>query len=276
MTRPMLIALLLAALPATATANPLGCLILPRQEADIGTPVAGVVESVEVERGDRVQQGQVLVVLQSQVEAAGAELSRERARVAATVRAAEASLALAESRYRRSVGLHEQKFISAQALEQASAEREVSRQQLEQAREQLRVLGRERSLAEAQLGQRLLRAPFDGVVVDRSVEPGERVEHNALMRLAAIDELRVELVMPASAFGSIRIGDRLEVQPDLPGYPAVSALTTIVDPAIDAASNTFRVRLLIDNRSAGIPPGARCRLATAGTAAGGSGTAARN
>lgn len=247
-------------LSAAAVAAPLGCLITPHQEADIGTPVVGVVESVAVDRGDRVQQGQVLVVLQSRVEAANLEVASERARVAAELRAANANLMLADSRYKRSVDLHGKNFISRQALDQASSEYEVARQRVAQAREQLQVLGREAQLAKAQLNQRTVRAPFDGVVVDRMVQPGERVEDRPLLQLAAIDALQVEVVVPAVQFGAIAPGEMATVRPDVPGVGPVQARVSVVDPMVDAASNTFRVRLAVDNRDGRVPAGVRCRV----------------
>jgi len=254
--------LLYAALGASASASaaPLGCLITPRQEADIGTPVVGVVESVAVDRGDRIRQGQVLVVLQSRVESANVEVASQRARVAAELRAANANLLLADSRYKRSVDLHGRNFISRQALDQAESEFEVARQRVAQAREQLQVLGSEADLAKAQLSQRTLRAPFDGVVVDRMVQPGERVEDRPLLQVAAIDELQVEVVVPAAQFGGIRAGEMATVRPDVPGVGAVQARVSVVDPMVDAASNTFRVRLAVDNREGQVPAGVRCRI----------------
>ena len=244
----------------TALAAPLGCLITPERKADIGTPVVGVVESVMVERGDRVYEGQVLVTLQSDVERANLDVASQRARAEAELRAAASSWALAKSRYERSVDLQRRGFISQQALDQAAAERDVAQQQVAQSRERLRVSGLDALLASAQLRQRVLRAPFAGVVVDRMVEPGERVEDRPLLHLAAIDRLRVEVVVPAAQFGTIADGTPATVQPDLPGVDAVDAQVSLVDPLVDAASNTFRVRLAIDNRDGAVPAGARCKV----------------
>ncbi|MBT0960382.1 efflux RND transporter periplasmic adaptor subunit [Denitromonas iodatirespirans] len=242
------------------SAIPLGCLITPAREADIGTPVVGVVESVAVDRGDRVKQGQVLVVLQSAVEAANVDVATLRARVAAELRAARANMTLADQRYARAVDLHGRAFISRQALDQAAAEREVARQRVAQSREQLRVSGSEARLAQAQLSQRFLRAPFDGVVVDRMTQPGERVEDRPLLHLAALDALQVEVVVPAAQFGTIAAGDLASVQPDVPGVSAVQAKVSLVDPMVDAASNTFRVRLALDNADGAVPAGVRCHV----------------
>jgi membrane fusion protein, heavy metal efflux system len=257
----------LAAVPALAVAQgarplkqPIGCLIGPERTADIGTPVIGVVASISVDSGDAVRQGQPLVVLRGDVEQAGVQAAEVRARIDADVRAAEANLTLARQRHARAVQLLEQGFVSSQAAEQARAEQEVAKQKLAQARAQKQVSARELGVVRAQLGQRTLRSPFSGVVIDRYVNVGERVEDKPLLRLAMLDPLRVEVVVPASRYGSVAVQDRLAVQPELPGVAPLVAQVTHVDKVIDAASNTFRVRMKLPNPGNRLPAGARCRV----------------
>jgi RND family efflux transporter MFP subunit len=163
--------------------------------------------------------------------------------------------------------LQKQGFVSPQATEQAQAEQDVAAQKVEQAHDQKRIAGQELTQVQAQLGQRTLRSPFNGVVVERFVNPGERVEDKALLRVAMLDPLRVELVVPAARYGSVSVGDRLQVLPDLPGFTAVTATVSHVDPIIDAASNTYRVRLSLRNPGNRLPAGARCRVELAPMAA---------
>lgn len=262
----------LSALPALAAAQstrpakqPIGCLIGPERMADIGTPVVGVVAAMNVDSGDAVRAGQPLVVLSGDVESAGVQAAEVRAKVDADVRAAEANLTLAKQRHARAAQLLDQGFFSSQAAEQARAELDIAAQKLEQARAQRQVSARELGIVRAQLGQRTLRSPFSGVVIDRFVNVGERVEDKPLLRLAMLDPLRVEVVVPASRYGSVGAGDRLSVQPDLPGVGPVVASVTHVDKVIDAASNTFRVRLKLPNPGHKLPAGSRCRVELPGT-----------
>ena len=55
---------------------------------------------------------------------------------------------------------------------------------------------------EAQLALRTVRSPLSGVVVERYVNLGERVEERPLMRVAVIDPLRVELMVPTAMYGA--------------------------------------------------------------------------
>jgi RND family efflux transporter MFP subunit len=237
-----------------------GCLIAPDRSADIGSAVTGVVSAIRVDRGDTVRQGQPLVLLAQDIERANLKAVAARHEIEADVRSAESNVALAKERHQRLAGLVDSGAVAALTVEQAKAEFEVARERLQQARGQRQVLQQEMGVAQAQLAQRTLRAPFDGVVVERLSHEGERVEDRPLLRLAKLDPLRVELVMPASRWDSVRSGDTLGLLPELPGATRVAAKVTHVDRTIDAASNTFRVRLSLPNPGHRIPAGARCRL----------------
>lgn len=247
-------------LPAAAQALTLGCLITPVQVAEIGTPAAGIVERVLVDRGDAVRRGQALVVLKAASERAGLRTAEARARAQAAVSAAQATLALTRQKARRAESLHAEQFISDIALDQARTELSVAAQNLKQAEDQRALYQAESAQAQALLNQRALSSPFDGVVTDRMAQPGERVELQPLLRIADVSRLRVEVVVPASQFGQVRPGARHAVKADVPGIPARDATVTQVDQVIDAASNTFRVRLALDNADRAVPAGARCQI----------------
>ena len=243
-----------------AAALTLGCLITPARVAEIGTPQAGVVERMLVDRGDSVRRGQPLALLQSGNERASLRTADARAQAQAAASAAQATLLLAEQKLRRAESLHREQFISDIALDQARTDVRVATQALQQAEDQRAVYQAESAQALAQLHQRALRSPIDGVVTDRMAHPGERVELQPLLRVAEVARLRVEVVVPASRFGQVRPGARHAVRAEVPGVPAREATVTQVDQVIDAASNTFRVRLALDNADRVVPAGARCQI----------------
>jgi RND family efflux transporter MFP subunit len=255
-----LFATVLAVLAPHGHAAPVGCLITPARIADVGTQAAGVIERISVDRGDAVRKGQVLVTLRADSERASLAAAQVRAEAEAVVSGAQASAQLARQKFERAEDLHRQQFISAQALEQARAEHAVAAQTLQQAIDQRSVYRSEVQQARAMLGLRTLTSPIAGIVVDRMAHPGERIELQAVLRVADVSELRVEVVVPASQFGSIREGAAAGVQPEVPGLAARQAVVTQVDRVIDAASNTFRVRLSLPNEDGGVPAGARCKV----------------
>jgi RND family efflux transporter MFP subunit len=244
---------------SAAAARPLGCLIEPDRIADVGTQVVGLVSALHVDRGDRVRAGQRLLSMAADVERANVGVAERRARVDADVRAAEVSLVMAQQKMTRADSLVTQSFISEQALEVARGENELAVQKLRQAQSQREIWAQERRVAEAQLALRTVRSPFDGVVAERFVNLGERVEDRPLMRVAVIDPLRVELMVPTSQYGSVSTGDRVSIQPELPGAQPVFATVTHVDRVLDAASNSFRVRLKLPNPQLKLPAGLRCK-----------------
>lgn len=239
--------------------QPLACLIQPSQVAEVGSAVIGVVQTLEVDRGDPVRRGQVLATLRADVERASAEAAQSRARSLGELRGAVAALDLAELRRDRARALKDENFVSAQALEQAEAEFRVARERVAQVREALRTATREVNASEAQIAQRTVRAPFDGVVVERYANLGERFEDKALFRIAAIATLRVEIVAPLPLFGQLKIGQTVQVTPELPGATVRTASIVQIDQVLDPASNTFRLRLDLPNADGKLPAGLRCQ-----------------
>ena len=239
--------------PALAGAQALGCLIEPFRVSDVGSPVIGVIGSTLVERGDPVRAGQVLATLRAEVERQSVAVASSKAQAMGELRAAEANAELARQKLARAVDLANQQFISSQALEQARAEAKVAENRLAQAREQRDVFAREHELAQAQLGLRTIRSPISGVVVDRYLSAGERVEEKPIYRIAVVDPLRVEVVLPAAMYPKVRKGMELAVTPDFPTATARMARVTLVDRLIDGASNTFRVRLELPNADHALP-----------------------
>ena len=250
-----------------AAQPPLRCVIEPDRQAEVGSAVIGVVETILVERGDIVKQGQLLATLKATVERASVSAATVRAQADADIQAASANFDFQKQKLARTEELMQKKFVSAQALDQVRAETSVAEQRLAQAREQRRVAGKELEFAHAQLGMRQIRAPFGGVVADRYINVGERVEQKPMFRLAKIDPLRVEIIVPAAAYGTVQKGVFAQIMPELPNAARLDAKVVLVDRMIDAASNTFRVRAELPNAKAAIPSGLRCRAEITGVTA---------
>lgn len=252
-------AFLLASAAQAAPPQPLGCLIEPFSAADLGSPVVGVIEAIHVERGDRVRAGQPLATLRADVERMSVNVAEGRALGMGELKAAEANAELARQKLTRAIDLARQDFISAQALETARAEAMVADNRLVQAREQREIYAREHALARAQLGLRTIRSPSNGVVADRYLSVGERVEEKPMFRIAVVDPLRVEVVLPASLYPVVRKGSAMRITPDFPGAQPHIATVALVDRVIEGASNTFRARLALPNPGNAMPAGLRCK-----------------
>jgi RND family efflux transporter MFP subunit len=256
--------LLQAGAALAAGTAPIGCLIEPQRTSEVGSPVIGVVDSVLVERGDLVRAGQPLAVLRSDVEKVSVALAQSRAAAIGELRAAEANAELARTKLARAEDLARQQFISAVALDQARAEAAVAQNRLAQAREQQGIYAQEHELAKAQLELRTIRSPSGGVVAERYVSAGERVEEKPMFRIATVDPLRVEVVLPVSAFAQVRRGTSITVHPEFPGAGPRAARVVLVDRVVEGSSNTFRARLELPNPGQKLPAGIRCKAELAG------------
>ncbi len=257
LTSLTLLLALCSAGPAAAV-QALGCLIEPERVVDVGSPVTAVIDRVEVERGQVVKQGQVLAVLRAAIERAAFDAASLRADAIADVQAAASNAKFNRDRLQRAEDLFRQSFISQQALDQARTEAQMAEQKLSQAREQQLISQQDRGVAAATLQQRTIRSPMDGVVAERFMSAGERADDKPLLRIVRIDPLRVQLVVPVSLYGAVKIDSRVSVMPELPGAKAVVASVSMVDRVIDPASNTFRVQLSLPNPDLALPAGLRC------------------
>lgn len=264
--RPMACAAVLVIAAAPVAAQEYDCLIEARDTVEIRSSVEGIIEKVLVRRGDAVQRGQVLVQLESGAERAAVDLARSKATMEGPLKAAESRLDFAVTKERRTAELFKQNFVSAGALDEARTQRELAESELREARENRKLNELELQRAEEVLKLRAIRSPFDGVVVERYLSPGEFATSNVkdpILKIAEVDPLHVEVVLPATQFGKIRKGTRATVRPEAPGG-RFGAVVTTVDSIIDGASGTFGVRLELPNPGLRIPAGAKCKLTFGG------------
>lgn len=215
------------------------CLVEPSLVVSVGSPVDGVLEAVLADRGDTVRKGQRLAQLQAGVEAAAVDL-------------AEARVQYGRRKVARNEGLHEKQLISAQDKDEMETEARVHEEELKRDREALKL--------------RTIVSPLDGVVVERKLGGGDlvRADKSVVMKLAQLDPLYVEAVLPAGLYGSVQVGmtGRVSLAPFVSGVQ--QAKVTVVDRVIDAASGTFGVRLKLDNPGYKIPAGVRCSVRLGG------------
>ena len=266
---PVLLLSLLCAATALAAAgvNEFEGLIEPFEIVNVGSPVEGVVAEVLVERSGLVRQGDPLVRLESSVEEAALNRAQATAAVEGEIRTEEARLTHARRQHGRIAELFKSEAISAEKKDEAATEVTLSAARLKKAREDKEVARLEAARAQALLNQRTIKSPIDGVVVERLVATGEFVDDKPLLRLADLDPLRVEVILPDALFRAITPGMDAEVRPDGPEAGSHQARVTVVDRVIDPASGTFGVRLELPNPDYRLPSGLKCTVRFAGVSA---------
>jgi multidrug efflux system membrane fusion protein len=227
-----------------------------RSTATLSSKLVAQVQQVTVNVGDRVREGQTLVILDARDLDAGvrrAEAARSEAQSAIPeadhgIAAAKANLDLAQSTFRRIDELATKKSVSAQELDEASARLKAAQAAHEGARakrtqldSRLAQIDQEIRSASISRDYSRIAAPFDGVVTAKSVDPGIlaapgvpllTIEREGSYRLeVAVEESRLAAIRPGQAV-SITLLDRTE-----------NARVSEIVPAVDAASRTYIVKI---------------------------------
>ncbi len=234
------------------------CVINPYRVVDIASPVAGVIEKIYVERSQQVAAGQVLAQLEASVERANVELARYRAGIQSEIGLGEVNINFDEQRKKRAESLLEEQNISVDNADQIEREVQLSKWKLKQARELADIRRLELRRAEEQLRQKSISAPFDGFVLDTFKYRGEYVEDQAILRLAQLDPLVIEAIVPMENFGMIQPGMQAEVLAEVLLKDRLQGEVIAVDRIGDTASNTFGVKLRMPNPENRIPAGLKC------------------
>jgi RND family efflux transporter MFP subunit len=229
-----------------------------RNSAVISAKMMGYVREVKVQIGDRVRENQLLVTLDPRdldVNAQRAQSAREEVRAGipeaeSAVAAAKANLDLAQVTFGRMQDLYRKKSISNQEFDEASARLQVARAAFDMARARRTQLDSRVAQADQEVrstevtrSYAEILAPFGGVVVTRSVEPGILALPGAPMfTIEREGAYRLEASVEESHLAAIRIGQPVSVT--LGNLDrTVEARVSEIAPAVDAASRTYIVKI---------------------------------
>ncbi|MBI4517635.1 MAG: efflux RND transporter periplasmic adaptor subunit [Deltaproteobacteria bacterium] len=216
-----------------------------RSVANVASKVMARVLAVHVVAGAAVKAGEVMAALDDRD--VQARLQQARAALAA----AEAQATHAEADQRRLRALFKQLVATQQDLDAVDARTKGARALAAQARDAL-------AEADVLLGETTVRAPFDGVVAERLVDPGDTATPGrALVVIHDPASLRLEARVSEQCAGGLSLGRELVAHLDAPERELVVQVEEIA-PMADPASRTFLIR-------AGLPPGAGLRPGTYGS-----------
>jgi RND family efflux transporter MFP subunit len=213
--------------------------------APLSAQVMGTITAVNVREGDSVKRGQVLVTVDDAQPRAAVEQAQAAASAADhELSAAESELALAQTTFKRMQSLYDKKSLSPQEydevrarLQSATARRDTAhaaRGQAAAALDQVRT----------HLDYTRVRAPFDGVVTERRVDPGALAAPGALvLTVEAAGKYRLEAAVDERDLKYVRMGQAVLVLLDAwDGQPLSGKVAQIV-PAADPASRSFIVKI---------------------------------
>lgn len=233
--------------------------------AQVGSEITGVVIERRVEEGDEVAAGDVLVMLRAddlaarvrEAEAALAQLERStRPRSEVTLREAEARLAQASRETERRRNLFERDLLARESIEQAAEAETLARAAAERARieaETFAAGGAEETLlrerlaaAQAALEKAIIRSEFAGVVLSRTVEPGDLVQPGrVLFEIERRGDTEILVPFDEKNLAVLEVGQQaLCVADAFPTQP-FGAEIVFIAPRIDPQRGSVDVRLRV-------------------------------
>ena len=222
---------------------PLTGTIRSARVAQLSAAVSGQVETVNVEAGDRVDAGDTLLQLDREIE----QITLQS--LQAETEQAKAEVADAKRRYQDAKRLRKQNSVSANELMLLEAEVEVDAAELK------RQQAAERK-QKARVERHTLKAPFAGVISERSAETGEWIEPgNPVMTLVAIDDLRIEFRVPQEFYTRIEPQSAVSLTFDaLPDREFAGRIESVI-PVSDPSSRTFIMHVRVDESGVRMMPG---------------------
>lgn len=207
-------------------------LVIPFKTVSVSSPVLQeVIDSVLVEEGTEVTEGQPIVQLRAEREALEVE------------------------RTQKLIDLGTFKTTGAQSL---FNDKMGSKEKWLEEKAQLELSTILHRAAETMLKEKTVRSPLAGVVVKKYKEAGESVDRaEKLMDIVNIDQVYVQFYLNPELMEKTKEGQEVRVKFPVINHAEFTGKITFVDPRIDAGSGFFRVKVLLENKARTIKAGMR-------------------
>lgn len=237
----------------------------PIEKSVAAGPEIGIVVESFVKEGDHVQVGDRLAAINHSVIKESLAIAVARAESTTSLDLAQARLELVASQLEAVQSLvnggHTNKF----EVEQKLAEHQQAYSELRVAQDEAKLNALEVKRIRAELNERFITSPINGVVTELHKQLGENISNNEpeYATVVRVDELKVRFYLDAATLQRTQVGDMVTV---LVGSNRVSksALVTYVSPVIDPESDLGRMDVLIDNRDMQIQSGIICEYSESG------------
>ncbi|MEW8626997.1 MAG: efflux RND transporter periplasmic adaptor subunit [Candidatus Thiodiazotropha sp.] len=199
------------------------------QGVTVSAELGGKVSEIAFESGDRVKAGDLLVRLDTTAEEA-------------QLRSAEAAEKLARINLDRNRGLRANKTVSQSDLDTAEANYKQATAQVENVK--------------ATIAKKTLRAPFSGQLGLRQVNLGQIIEQGTpVVTLQTIDPIYADFSLPQQRFSSVAVGNEVRITTDAAQDKSFSGKIIAINPEIDQATRTVRIRSTLSNQEELLRPG---------------------
>ncbi|RWM73482.1 MAG: efflux RND transporter periplasmic adaptor subunit [Mesorhizobium sp.] len=254
-TAPAAVADLTVEVSATGTLQPL-------TQVDISSELSGVVRSVAVNENQQVKKGDVLAALDTaklEVQIERAEASAKAA--AANVETATVTLTENERALVRAAALTKRGMATDQSLEAATATRDRSKAALDSAKASLAIANADLKAQQTDFAKSTIYAPIDGIVLTRSVDPGQTVassEAPVLFVIAAdLRNMELKAAVDEADIGAVKPGQHARFTVDaFPERPFDAEIRDISYASVTTDGVvTYDARFEVDNNELLLRPG---------------------
>lgn len=232
----------------------------PYRKIELSAPEIGRIATIDVKQGDAVQKDQVVATLDTRVFQAAMSVADARAGAQGRLESATATRDRLRKRLESLSALSVKGHAHAEEVAQAKADLAVAEANVQAALEDREIARRERAHVGQQIEHRRVRSPIAGVVtvIHKDVAETVRPDTDAIMTLAEIARLKLDLFVPTARGLALKAGDAVVLDCPAVGRQGKGRLE-FVSPVIEAESDTIRVRVVVDNAlPQGLRAGARC------------------
>jgi RND family efflux transporter MFP subunit len=215
------------------------------QTSQLASQIMGNIVAVQVHEGERVESGQVLVMIDdAQVRAAVDQATAAELAAQKDASAAESELALAQTTLKRYEQLYEKKSVSPQEFDEIKTRAQSAEARRDMARAALAQANAALAQARTTLGYTRIRAPFAGVVTERKADPGTLASPGMpILTLEDTRNYRLEVTVDESDVRLVRIGQSAPVNIDALGSAEIAGKVVQMVPAADPGSRSFLVKI---------------------------------
>lgn len=242
--------------PEKACQASLPGIVEPIRTADLSVMHDGVVASVVVEEGEKVEKGQLLLHLRDEVVASLVKAKEVATNLEAESAIAKAELRLARNEYDRASKIRKLSAASQVEVERAKTKAIVAEANVAQIKRDIQQKKCELQLEQARLQAHRLTAPFQGTIVRVNCEMGQAAKHGEpVMRLVDLRALRVSLHLPWAWRQHVQRGMMVNLTSTDFKADRIQAKVLTTDQILDPASKTFRCVLRIENSDLSLPSG---------------------
>jgi RND family efflux transporter MFP subunit len=238
--------------------------VTARRLATVSSKITGKVQSVYIEEGQRVKEGEILARLdaqdaEAQREVASSQLASSQSQLAE----AQSQLVLAKSNFSRNRDLAAKQLISRQALDTAKAELDTRNARLISIQKQVALASDQKAVAQLGVDNTVIRAPFDGIIIAKAAQPGEMISpisggggsiRTGIGTLVDMDSLEVQVDVNEAYIG--RVTPEMPIEAVLNAYPEwkIPGEVIAIVPTADRSKATVKVRVALDSKDTRIVP----------------------